>query len=73
MPNDDEPVPAHEIQVTPTASVEVEPEKIMARDLKQLRSKTVPMVQVKWKNHPLGDATWEVEGEMRKLYPQLFE
>ncbi|GMP38512.1 hypothetical protein CsSME_00009728 [Camellia sinensis var. sinensis] len=48
------------------------PERIVDRQVKQLRSKSIPMVKVEWKEHYGTDATWEKEDEMRLRYPHLF-
>ena len=37
-----------------------------------LRSKMIPLVKVLWKNHEMEAATWELEIQMRRQYPQLF-
>ena len=41
--------------------------------VKQLRSKTIPLVKVWWENQTTGEATWEKESDMRQKYPHLFE
>ena len=48
------------------------PLKILDTKEKVLRTKTIPMVKVLWRNHALEEATWEVEDDMRKKYPELF-
>ena len=37
-----------------------------------LRSKVIHLVKVLWKNHEREAATWELEAQMRRQYPQLF-
>ena len=37
------------------------PKRIVDRQVKQLRIKSIPMVKVKWKEHYGTDATWEKE------------
>ena len=37
-----------------------------------LRNKVIPLVKVLWKNHEREAATWELEVQMRRQYPQLF-
>ena len=37
-----------------------------------LRSKVIPLVKVLWKNHERKAATWELEDQMRRQYPELF-
>ena len=49
------------------------PEKILDTKVRATRNKEIRMVKVQWKNHGLEEATWELEGEMRKSYPSLFE
>ena len=45
----------------------------MAREVKQLRNKQVPLVKVLWQHHDREEATWELEATMRAQYPQLFD
>ncbi|XP_071939157.1 uncharacterized protein [Coffea arabica] len=42
------------------------------REVKELRNKKIPLVKVLWKNHGMEEATWELEEEMQKKYPDLF-
>ena len=49
-----------------------EPTQILDRDVRQLRSKSIPMVKVQWSHHTPEEATWEVEAAMRERYPHLF-
>ncbi|GAV67347.1 Chromo domain-containing protein [Cephalotus follicularis] len=48
------------------------PIQILDRRVKQLRSKTIPLVKVLWQYHGLEEATWEREEDMRALYSHLF-
>ena len=48
------------------------PERVVARHVKELRNKSIPMVIVVWKEHYGTKATWEKEEEMRLRYPHLF-
>jgi hypothetical protein len=61
-----------EIEVQPDLSYEEEPERILDREVRQLRNKQIPMVKVLWKHHGPREATWETEESMRKLYPHMF-
>ena len=45
---------------------------ILAREVKQLRNKQVPLVKVLWKHFDMEEATWELEATMRAQYLQLF-
>ena len=53
-------------------SYEEYPVAIIDRQVRQLRTKDIPMVKVMWSNHSAEDCTWESEAEMRKAYPSLF-
>ncbi|XP_015161172.1 uncharacterized protein, partial [Solanum tuberosum] len=52
---------------------EEEPVTILDRQIRKLRSKEIASVKVQWKYHPVEEATWEIESDMRSVYPQLFE
>src|SRR5215468_4063503 len=61
-----------DIQVEPNMSYEEEPVEILARKVKELRNKKIPLVKVLWRNHKAEEATWEREAKMKEQYPQLF-
>ncbi|KAJ8748359.1 hypothetical protein K2173_002996 [Erythroxylum novogranatense] len=65
-------IPMQEIQVQQDLSYEEEPISILAREVKQLRNKTISLVKVLWQHHGLEEATWEPEEIMKAQYPQLF-
>ena len=48
------------------------PAAIVDRQVRQLRNKEIPMVNVLWRNHTLEECTWETEQDMRTKYPDLF-
>ncbi|KAH0672578.1 hypothetical protein KY284_023665 [Solanum tuberosum] len=50
-----------------------EPVAILARDVRRLRSRAIPVVKVRWRHRPVEEATWETEQEMREQFPGLFE
>ncbi|XP_071926121.1 uncharacterized protein [Coffea arabica] len=71
------PDPSHVLQlegieVDETLTYEEGPVKILEREVKELRNKKIPLVKILWKNHGLEEATWELEEEMQKKYPDLF-
>ena len=66
-------LPVQEIQVQEDLSHGEEPNTILAREVKQLLNKQVPLVKVLWQHHGREEATWEPEATMRAQYPQLFE
>ncbi|GKA21206.1 putative nucleotidyltransferase, ribonuclease H [Tanacetum coccineum] len=49
-----------------------EPEAILDRQERVMRKKTIPLVKVLWKNHPVREAIWENEEMMRTDYPHFF-
>ena len=61
-----------DVQVQADLSYDEEPKAILAREVKQLRNKQVPLVKVLWQHHGREEATWEQEATMKAQYPQLF-
>ena len=60
------------IELKPDLTYKEEPVEILAREVKELRNKRIPLVKVLWRNHKTEEATWEGEETMRQQYPQLF-
>ena len=58
-----------DVQVQSDFTYDEEPEAILAREVKQLRNKQVPLVKVLWYHHKIEEATWELELTMREQYP----
>nr|XP_009765614.1 PREDICTED: uncharacterized protein LOC104217154 [Nicotiana sylvestris] len=65
-------LPIESIEVNPDLTYEEEPIQILAREIKELRNKRIPLVKVLWRNHSGEEATWEREEDMRVQYPHLF-
>ncbi|XP_038880320.1 uncharacterized protein LOC120071960 [Benincasa hispida] len=61
------------LQLSENLSYEDKPAQIVAREVKVLRSKKVPLVKVLWQNHQFEKATWEREDEMRALHLEIFQ
>ena len=61
------------IELRPDLTYEEEPVQILAREVKELRNKKIPLVKVLWRNHKNEESTWESEETMRQQYPQLFD
>ncbi|KAG8474789.1 hypothetical protein CXB51_031478 [Gossypium anomalum] len=61
-----------EIEVQSDLSYEEEPIRILARKVKELRNKKVPLVKVLWLKHGIEEATWETKTSMKERYPNLF-
>ena len=66
-------IPIQDIQVEADFNFDEKPKVILAREVKQLRNKKVPLVKVLWQHHGREEATWELEATMRAQYPQLFD
>ncbi|TYK01620.1 pol protein [Cucumis melo var. makuwa] len=61
------------LKISENLSYEEQPVKILAREVKKLRSREISMVKVLWRNNGVEEATWEREEDMRAQYPELFE
>nr|GFB47894.1 hypothetical protein [Tanacetum cinerariifolium] len=46
-----------------------EPEAILDCQDRVMREKTIPFVNILWRNHPEREATWETEESIRTSYP----
>ena len=46
--------------------------EILDRKDQVLRTKTISLVKVLWRNHSYEEATWEREEDMQTQYPHLF-
>lgn len=49
-----------------------QPIEVLEYQTKHMKNKMVPMVRVAWTHHRDEDATWELEEEMRRDFPELF-
>ena len=53
-------------------SYEEKPVQILDHKDKVLRTKTIALVKVLWRNSKVEEATWELESDMRNRFPELF-
>ena len=60
------------LQIQENLSYEEIPIKILDHKEQVLRTKTIPIVKVLWRNHSAEETTWEAEEEMRQKYLNLF-
>ena len=60
------------VELNEDLSYEEYPVAVVDRQVRQLRTKDIPMVKVLCSNHSAEDCTWETELEMRKAHPYLF-
>ncbi|XP_073152928.1 uncharacterized protein [Henckelia pumila] len=60
------------LQFSPHTTYEERPDRILERQERRLRNKSIPMVKVGWLHHTNEEATWESEADIRTRYPELF-
>ena len=60
------------LNISSDLSFDEAPVKIVDNKVKQLRTKSIPMLKVLWQHHTSKEATWEREEDMRNRYPHLF-
>ena len=70
--------PEHKIDLEPIRvqqdlSVECRPMRILDTSERVMRKRMIKYVKVLWTNQSEREATWELEDQMRKRYPVLFE
>jgi hypothetical protein len=61
------------VQVEPEGEFQVEPLCILDRKETILWNRVITQVKVQWKHFSPEEATWELEDDMRKIYPTLFQ
>jgi len=61
------------LQIQEDMSYTKEPVQNLDCKEKQLRSKIIFLIKVLWRSQHIEDAIWELEDEMRKNYPHLFQ
>ncbi|XP_073121918.1 uncharacterized protein [Henckelia pumila] len=59
------------LQLSPIMKYEERPIRILDRQERRLRNKSIPMIKVRWQNHSDEEATWEAEADIRTRYPEL--
>ena len=60
------------LQLDDRLTLEEYPVRLLDREERVLRSRSIPFVKVAWSHHSDEDATWEHEDQMRELHPHLF-
>jgi hypothetical protein len=61
------------VQVEPEGEFQEEPLCILDRKETILQNRVITQVKVQWKHFSPEEATWELEDEMMKSYPTLFQ
>ncbi|WMV41485.1 hypothetical protein MTR67_034870 [Solanum verrucosum] len=66
-------IPTKNIGIKDSFSYEEIHVQILDRQVRKLRTKEVASGKVLWRNQFVEEATWEVEEDMKKRYPHLFD
>ncbi|XP_062171009.1 uncharacterized protein LOC133876779 [Alnus glutinosa] len=71
------PDPSHVIKYEPLQlqedlTYEEIPMKLLDCKVQELRTKSIPLVKVLWRNHEIEEASWGLEDDIRKKYLSLF-
>nr|GEZ31059.1 hypothetical protein [Tanacetum cinerariifolium] len=66
-------IPLDEVRIDGKLHFIEEPIKIMDREVKQLKQSRIPIVKVRWNSSRGPEYTWEIEDQMWKKYPHLFD
>ena len=61
-----------ELKLQENMKYEERPRKILDVQERVLRNKVIPLVKVLWEHHGVEEATWELEADVKKRYPELF-
>ncbi|GJS73770.1 putative reverse transcriptase domain-containing protein [Tanacetum coccineum] len=65
-------VPLEEIEIDENLHFVEEPTEIVARDVKKLKRRRIPLVKVCWNSRQGAEYTWEREDQFKTKYPHLF-
>ncbi|KAL4037926.1 hypothetical protein IC575_001528 [Cucumis melo] len=57
------------LEIDENLSYTEQPVEVLARKVKTLRNKEIPLVKVLWRNHRVEEATWKREDDIRSRYP----
>ncbi|MCI45145.1 hypothetical protein A2U01_0066384, partial [Trifolium medium] len=72
VPDSSVTVDLDSIELESNMTFQPQPARIVDRDVRNLRNRSIPVVKVVWEGSLDGEATWELESEMLKQYPHLF-
>ncbi|CAN4084848.1 unnamed protein product [Withania somnifera] len=73
MPDESHIIREDSVKLDDNLSFVEEPLMILTKEVRKLRSSEIQVVKVRWSHRSIKESTWEIESEMRKRYPQLFE
>ena len=66
-------IPLQDIEVNEKLKFVEKPIQIEDRKIKNLKRKRLVLVKVKWESKRGPEYTWELESEMKRKYPHLFQ
>nr|GEW35738.1 putative reverse transcriptase domain-containing protein [Tanacetum cinerariifolium] len=66
-------IPLDEVRIDEKLYFIEEPIEIIDREVKQLKKSRIPIVKVRWNSIRGPEYTWEMEDQMWKKYPHLFD
>ncbi|KAK1432011.1 hypothetical protein QVD17_08875 [Tagetes erecta] len=66
-------MPLKDVEVNEKLKFVEQPLQIEDRQIKKLKRKKLTLVKVKWNSRRGPEYTWELESEMKKKYPHLFQ
>ena len=69
LPDESHVLQPQAVKVDSQMSYVEEPIVVVDRQVRKLRSKEIPPMKVIWNHHSENEATWELEEDMRRLYP----
>nr|GEV73613.1 reverse transcriptase domain-containing protein [Tanacetum cinerariifolium] len=65
-------VPLEEIEIDENLRFIEEPIEVVARDVKKLKRRRIPLVKVRWNSRQGAEYIWEREDQFKTKYPHLF-
>ncbi|CAN4093281.1 unnamed protein product [Withania somnifera] len=66
MPDESHVIREDSVKPDGNLSFMEEPVRILAKEVRKLRSGEIPVVKVRWSHRSIEEATWEIENEVRK-------
>ena len=66
-------IPSENIGIKDSLLYEEVPVQILDSQVRKLRTKEVASVKILWRNQFVEESTWEVEEDIKKTNPHLFE
>jgi hypothetical protein len=73
LPDPEHKIDLESITVQQDLTLECRPVHILESSERVMRRRTIKYVRVLWTNQTEREATWELEEQMRKKYPELFK